>query len=145
MLFMTPIVTTSKTTARPAVWAIFLRIVLGVILIWKGIKFISDTAVLELLTNQVSESMFTKNEAVIILVATLLTLIFAIFIIVGLFIRIAAFIQLPIFLIGMLFIHGGYIERYGFELIVTLIVPFLLLLFISKACYKSLRLNSKLF
>jgi uncharacterized membrane protein YphA (DoxX/SURF4 family) len=51
---------------------------------------------------------------------------------VGLFTRVAAFLQLPVFLMGMLFIHGGYVERYGFELLLTIIVPFLLLLFITK-------------
>jgi uncharacterized membrane protein YphA (DoxX/SURF4 family) len=124
--------TAGKINSRPSPLAVLLRNALGVILVWKGINFIRDTAVLEFLTNQSGESILTMNDAVIILVAGLLTFIFGTFIIAGRFTRMAAFLQLPVFSIGILFIHGGYIERNGFELLLTIVTPFLLLLFIAK-------------
>lgn len=99
---------------------VVLRIALGIMLIWKGINFISDTFV---------------AEDVFVLLPALFTLIGGLFITAGLFTGIVALIQLPIFLIGTLFIHAGYIERNGFELVLTGIIPFLLLMFITKANY----------
>jgi uncharacterized membrane protein YphA (DoxX/SURF4 family) len=108
-----------------------LRIALGVTLIWKGINFDRDTAILEFFMNQRVEGMFTKDDAVFMLVISVLTLLSGIFITAGRFTGITALIQLPIFSVGMLFIHAAYIERTGFELVLTIIVPFLLL-FITK-------------
>jgi uncharacterized membrane protein YphA (DoxX/SURF4 family) len=110
-----------------------LRIALGVILIWKGINFFRDTSIVESLTNQSSAGVFTKNEAIIALAVTILTLLCGFFIMIGFFTRIASFVQLPVFSIGaILYIHGGYIERNGFELALTIVIPFLLLLSFTK-------------
>ena len=112
---------------------VVLRVALGVMLIWKGINFIRDTFVLEVLTGQIEENLFTTHEALLMLLPALLTLVGGLFIIAGLFTSIVALIQLPVFLIGTLFIHAGYIERNGFELVLTALIPFLLLVFITKA------------
>jgi uncharacterized membrane protein YphA (DoxX/SURF4 family) len=115
---------------------VVLRVALGVMLIWKGINFIRDTFVLELLTGQTGQSLFATHEALLILLPSMLTIVGGLFIIAGLFTGIVAVIQLPVFLIGTLFIHAGYIERNGFELVLTGLIPFLLLVFISKADHK---------
>lgn len=121
-----------KSGARAQAWSIFIRVVLGVILIWKAINLIADTSALKLLTVQDYESVLTKNDAVLIVIFGVITVVCGFFIMAGLFTRVAAFIQLPVFLLSILFIHGGYIDRNGFELILTAIVPFLLLELITK-------------
>ncbi len=121
-----------QTRTRPHVLAIFLRIALGVILIWKAINFAHDTAALELLMGKEDETLVTKSDAVFVLSLSVITVVCGVFILVGRFTRVTAFAQLPVFLIGTLFIHGGHIERYGFELILTAVVPFLLLVFITR-------------
>ncbi len=129
---MTPITTDTKTGFRQGIWFLVLRIALGMTLIWKTVHFIRDTAVVESLTGQTGAGVFTEFEALVIVVAAIITLLGAVFIMLGLFTRVASFIQLPVFLIGSLFIHSGHIEREGIELALTAIVPFLLLLFIRK-------------
>ena len=123
----------NKTSVRQTTWFIFLRIALGVILIWKGINFINETSVLESVIKQSNVSIFTRNDAIVALVSTILTLLCGLFITVGLVTRVAAIIQLLIFSIGaILYIHGGHINRNGFELVLTVVVPFLLLVFFTK-------------
>jgi len=125
--------TVNKTSVRQTTWFIFLRIALGVILIWKGINFINETSVLESVIRQSNVSIFTRNDAIVALVSTILTLLCGLFITVGLVTRVAAIIQLLIFSIGaILYIHGGHINRNGFELVLTVIVPFLFLVFFTK-------------
>jgi uncharacterized membrane protein YphA (DoxX/SURF4 family) len=111
---------------------IFLRIALGIILVWKGLNFLRDTAaVTALLGNNVAVEL-AKVDTVLIVILSVITLLCGLFILIGRYTRPASFVALPAFLIKTLFIHGGYIERYGFELILTIIVPFLLLIFIAK-------------
>jgi putative oxidoreductase len=129
---MTQTKKTNKSATPNLAWAILLRVALGLILIWKAINFIADSSALELLTVQGYESLLTKNDAVFIVVFGMITVVSGFFIIAGRFTRMAAFIQLPVFLIGIVFIHGGYIDRNGIELILTAIVPFLLLVFITR-------------
>ena len=107
---------------------VVLRIALGIMLMWKGLNFISDTFVI---------------EDVSVLLPALFTLIAGLLITANLFTSIVALIQLPIFLIGTLFIHTGYIERNGFELVLTGIIPFLLLLFITRDDQQPLKTKIK--
>jgi uncharacterized membrane protein YphA (DoxX/SURF4 family) len=125
---MPKIKTTDKIKFHPSAWLIFLRIGLGVILIWTGINFLHGTFLIE-----GGASMLTRNEVVLALVASIVTLLAGLFITIGLFTRTAAFLQLPIVVVGIFYIHGGYIQLSGFETVLTAILPFLLLLFITEA------------
>jgi uncharacterized membrane protein YphA (DoxX/SURF4 family) len=113
-------------------WPVFLRVALGLVLIWKAIKFVIDTAALQLLTGQNPDSSMTRGDAALVMVLSVATVVCAIFIMLGVYTRVAAFVQLPVFIMGTLYIHGGHIERQGFERVLTIIIPFVLLLFITK-------------
>jgi uncharacterized membrane protein YphA (DoxX/SURF4 family) len=121
----------SKKKIDTWIW-VALRVAVGVILIWKGFNFTRDTLILEVLTGQNNESLFTKDEAVLMAQAVLFMLVGGSLMIFGVFTPIVSLVQLLIFSIGSLFIHAGYIERNGFELVLTGIVPFLLLMFVAK-------------
>lgn len=110
------------------------RVAVGFILLWKGTNFIRDTFLLEQLFGETSQTLFTANEAVLAALAVLLMLIGGILIILGVFTRIVSLVQLVIFSLGSLFIHAGYIERGGFELVLTVTVPFVLLIFAATWC-----------
>lgn len=114
---------------RPGSWLIFLRIALGVILIWKGIIFLHETSAIKSVLRESHVSVFTKNEALVAVMFTTLILIFGVLILLGFFSRVAALLQLIIFSIAaILYIHGGYITRNGFDLFLTIVIPLLLLL-----------------
>ena len=129
---MSQTIHTSKTNILNSVWLLVLRIALGIILIWKGIKFILDTKTIESLVKQNYTGLFTKNEATVVIAAIVITILCGLLIMIGLFTRIASFVQLPIYCIKILFIHGDYIQRNGIELILTILIPFFLLLLIAK-------------
>ena len=126
---MTPTNNPRKTTGRRSAWFTVLRIALGIVLIWKGVNFLRDTAALQSLLGHDAAGELAKADARMIVILSVITLLCGFFILIGRFTRLASFVQLPVFLIGTLFIHGGHIERYGFELVLTITVPFLLLIF----------------
>jgi putative oxidoreductase len=129
---MSQTIHTSKANIRNSIWLLVLRIALGIILIWKGIKFILDTKTIESLVKQNHTGLFTKNEATVVIAAVVITILCSLLIMIGLFTRIASFVQLPIYCIKILFIHGDYIQRNGIELILTILIPFFLLLLFAK-------------
>ena len=110
----------------------FLRIVLGVILIWKGFNFIRDTSVLKSLIEQTGVGIFSQSASAIALVVTILTLLCGFFITVGLFTRLSCIVQLPIILVAILFVNVRSMDRNGFELLLTVLVFVLLILFALK-------------
>jgi uncharacterized membrane protein YphA (DoxX/SURF4 family) len=112
-------------------WGI-LRIILGALLIWRGIYFIRDTFIFEHLINENSRAEFSKNEAWFMLLFALSVVIGGLFILIGCLTTAVSLFILPVFSIGTLFIHAGYVERNGFELIIIAIIMFLLLMFISR-------------
>lgn len=128
---MKQIIIKDKGNISNTAWSI-LRITLGALLTWKAIQFIRDTFIWEHLTSQRSQAEFTMNEALFMLGFAFLVLVGGVLILTGLFTALAALIVLPVFSIGTLFIHAGYVERNGFELVVTAVVLFLLLMLISR-------------
>lgn len=124
---MTQINRSNKKYNQTPGWAGFTRMAVGIILVWKAINFVNDTAVLKFLRSPEVEGMLTGTDAILILSVSVVTMLAGVFIATGLFTRIAAFIELPVFLFGTIFIHGGYVERNGFELILTMAIPFFLL------------------
>lgn len=129
---MAQAITTGKPSISQPAWLTFLRIVLGVILIWKGINFIRDTAALKSLIEYTGVGIFTQNAATLALIVTILTLLCGFFITVGLFTRIASIVQIPIILVAILFVNIKSINRNGVELALTVIVLLLLILFAVK-------------
>ena len=124
--------TTGKISALQWPWHTLLRLVLGIILMWKGINLFSDITIMEAVISDSGVNTLSNGDAILLSTTGVLTVIFGLFIALGLFVRITSFILLPIVSIEILFIHGGYIERNGFEMILIVIVTFLLLIPIAK-------------
>lgn len=124
--------TIENTTADQPVWLTFLRVMLGVILIWKGFNFVQDITELKSLIDQTGVGFFSQNAEALALVVTILTLLCGFFITVGLFTRLSSVVQIPIILVAIVFVNARNIERDGFELTLTIIVFILLIVFAIK-------------
>jgi uncharacterized membrane protein YphA (DoxX/SURF4 family) len=122
----------SKTSLSQPAWLTLLRIVLGLILIWKAINFIRDISALESQIKQIGIGIFTQNGNALALVVTMLTLLCGLFITVGLFTRLASAIQIPVVLVAILFANIKNIDRNTFELLLTIVALVLLILFTIK-------------
>ena len=119
----------SKKNFLPGVWALVaLRIILGAVLLIKGIFFIDNTALLQ---NLISESGFQSFNAWLPLVITWAHLLGGCFIILGLLTRWAVILQLPILLGAVLFVNSQReVFAVDFELILSLLILLLLVLFL---------------
>ena len=117
---------------RQPAWLIVLRIALGLILIWKGVTFVRDISSLESLIKQTGIGIFTENDSALALVVTMLTLLCGLFITIGLFTRISSIVQIPVVLVAILFVIIKNIERNAFELVLTIVVLVLLIVFAIK-------------
>lgn len=126
----------SVTTHKPGVgqpaWLTILRVALGIILIWKGINFIQDTAALQSMIEQTGIGVFSHSSGAIATIVSILSLLCGFFITVGLFTRISSVVQIPIVIVALIFVNTKNIERNSFELILTIIVLALLILFAVK-------------
>ena len=109
-----------------------LRVALGLILIWKGVNFVRDTTRLEAMIRQTGIGIFSQNDHVLALLVTMLTLLCGLFIMIGFATRLASIVQIPVVLVALLFVNMKSIERNGFELILSVIVLVLLVLFAAK-------------
>jgi putative oxidoreductase len=124
-------VTTHKVRSQPS-WLSVLRILLGIILVWKGVNFIRDTTVVASMIEQTGIGVFSRSSAAIAWIVSLLSIVCGIFITVGFFTRISSIIMIPIVFVAVVFIQMKNIERNSFELILTIIVLVLLILFAIK-------------
>jgi len=122
---------TEKTTAQP-VWLTILRIALGFILIWKGIVFIRDTTLLELLIQQTGIGVFSRNSQVLSFIISYLSLLCGLFIATGLFTRTSSIVQIPILIVAVFFVNSHNIGEGGFELALSIITLILLIVFAIK-------------
>lgn len=125
-------VTVARASVGQPAWLTLVRIVLGVVLIWKGINFIRDFTALKSLIADTGVGIFSQNVNALSLVVTILTLLCGFFIAVGLFTRIASLVQIPIILVAILFVNIRSMGSNAFELILTIIVFALLILFAIK-------------
>ena len=128
---MAQLVASHKAMVRQPSWLTILRVVLGVILTWKGINFIRDTAEVELLIQQTGIDAFSQSSGLFATLLSFLTLTCGFFITVGLFTKLSAIIQLPIVILAIIFVTGRHTSN-TFELILTIIVLMLLILFLVK-------------
>jgi len=122
---------TEKTTAQP-IWLTILRIALGFILIWKGIGFIRDTTLLELLIQQSGIGVFSRNSQVLSFIISYLSLLCGLFIATGLFTRTSSIVQIPILIVAVFFVNSQNIGERGFELALSIIILILLIVFAMK-------------
>jgi uncharacterized membrane protein YphA (DoxX/SURF4 family) len=125
-------ITTAKSSSSQPLWLTILRIVLGIILIWKGFNFIRDTAHLKSMIEQTGVGVFSKSSGALTSVVSILTLLCGFFITVGFFTRASCIVQIPIVIPAIIFVHTRNIEGNSFELILTIIVLGLLALFAIK-------------
>lgn len=122
----------NKAAIQPK-WLTLVRIMLGFILLWKGFSFFKDSSRLETMISNGGMDMFTNNSQTIAFIITYLTLLGGVFIAVGFLTRIMCLIQIPILLGAIIFINGkAGMSFSNLELILSIIVLFLLLIFIVK-------------
>jgi len=123
---------TNKPRANQPTWLTILRIALGIILIWKGIKFIRDISVLRSMIEQTGVGVFSRSSGVLAAIVGILSLLCGVFITVGLFTRMSSIVMIPIIFVAIVFVNMKNIERNAFELTLTIIVLVLLVLFAIK-------------
>lgn len=121
-----------KAKSRESILLTVLRIALGLILFWKSINFIRDTAIAQTLIEHTGIGVFSVNAAILALVITYLGLLCGFFIAVGLFTKIAAVIQIPILIVAVFFVNIQTIGEDKLEFFLSVITLFLLILFIIK-------------
>lgn len=109
-------------------WLDFLRIILGLLLLYKGIDFISDT---ESLTAMLDKSQFAWVSLGLAHYVAFAHLVGGLFIVMGLLTRLAVLIQLPILIGAVVFINSqkGFFSQDS-ELLLSVIVLALLIFFL---------------
>lgn len=123
---------TEKTSLKQPAWLTVVRIILGLILFWKGIVFIRDTELLKSLIVETGIGIFSKNSEVLTFIVAYLTLLCGLFILCGLFTRTSSIVQIPILFIAVFFINSKNISVSTLEFILSIIVFVLLILFAIK-------------
>ena len=125
-------ITEDRPRLRQQGWLTILRIMLGGILIWKGINFIRDASLIKSLIEKTGVGFFSQYSATLGLIVTILTLLCGLFITIGLFTRAVSIVQIPILLVAIFFVNIKNAGSNSFELILTIIVLILLILFAIK-------------
>ena len=123
---------TEKTNISQPAWLTILRIVLGIVLFWKAIVFIRDTTLLQTMIQNTGIGLFSKNAETIAFIVAYLTLLCGLFILTGLFTRTSSIVQIPILIVAIFFVNSKNIGQSSFELIVSVIVLILLIVFAAK-------------
>lgn len=122
---------TEKTHVQP-VWLTGLRIILGLILAYKGIAFISNTALLETLIDRSGVGVFSQNASILSFIVAYLSLLCGLFIACGLWTRISSIIQIPILIIAVFMVNIKGMGENGMELVLSIITLVLLVIFAIK-------------
>ena len=116
-----------STTHHPR-WLVVLRVALGICLFFKGITFMSNTALLDRL---LSDSPWAGNSPALAILITWADLLCGFMLTVGLLTRLVALLQIPILIGAIVFINA---QRSGFaiqsELGLALLVLLLDILFL---------------
>lgn len=118
-------------TSQPN-WFTLLRVALGMIIIWKGVNFIRNTAVAESLIEQTGVRVFSENSGLLAYVITYLSLLCGLFILIGFITRLSAMVMIPVLLVAVFFINIKRLDDNIFEFILSLIALALLILFAVK-------------
>jgi uncharacterized membrane protein YphA (DoxX/SURF4 family) len=120
-----------KNNITQSTWLALTRMVLGMLLIWKGLLFIQDTSELQMAIQQAAAAEYGGFGHVTAAVVSILTLVSGIFIMVGIFTKITSYVQIAMIIPAIIFIYSTGIERTSFEMISTIII-LLLLVFYAK-------------
>ncbi len=121
---------TEKTTIQPF-WMTILRIILGLILIWKGFVFIRDTTALQQLIETTGVGVFSTNSEILAFIVAYLSVLCGVLILVGLYTRISSIVQIPVLIVAVIFVNVKQISG-GFELISSIVTLALLVFFAIK-------------
>lgn len=122
---------TEKTHIQP-VWFSFLRMFLGLFLLWKGIVFIRDTALLEQLIDRTGVGVFSQNASTLSFMVAYLSLLCGLFIATGLWTKVMSVIQIPILIVAVFFVNLNRADSSTVELIMSIITLGLLIFFAIK-------------
>ena len=123
---------TEKTSLSQPLWLTVVRIILGLILFWKGIVFIRDTESLQALIANTGIGVFSKNAEALTFIIAYLTLLCGLLILSGLFTKTASIVQIPILFIAVFFVNSKNIGESTSEFILSIVVFLLLILFAIK-------------
>lgn len=113
-------------------WLTLLRVLLGLVLIAKGISFFHDTSNLEIMIHKRGWGIFENNTQTIAVLITYANLLGGLFIATGLFTRWASLVQIPILFGAVIFNFQEGISLSNTELILSLITLLLLFVFVAK-------------
>lgn len=123
-------VTTPPANQKP--WLTILRALVGIVLLWRGIFFVRELSDLEQLIRRTGIEVFSSNAETLAMIVAMLNLLCGFFILVGLFTRIAAIVLIPILLVAVLFVNIPEAGEQTFELILSVVILLLLLIFAFK-------------
>lgn len=113
-------------------WLTILRIVLGLIILWKSISFIYKSAELNAQIAATGISAFTQSSAVLGSVVTYISLLCGLCILAGFLTRIACLVQIPILFVAVFFVNIKDIHYNVWEFILSDVALILLVLFAIK-------------
>lgn len=113
-------------------WLTFLRILLGLVLIIKGISFFYDSTALESTVQNKGWKLFSNHAQVVAAIITYVHLLGGLFIATGLFTRLAALVQIPILIGAVVFNISEGISFSNTELLLSGLSLLLLIVFALK-------------
>ena len=126
---------TGKTTVQP-LWLTVLRVLLGFILLWKGIVFIRDYALLQKYIDETGVGVLSQNANILAFIVSYLSLLCGLFIASGLWTKLFSAIQIPILIVAIFFVNIKGIGDSPFELVLSTITLILLIIFVIKGSGK---------
>lgn len=123
---------TNKRGIESPTWLLLLRILLGLIIMWKGLNFILDVAVLQSMIEQTNIGAFSRSSEALAFLLSFISLLLGFFITVGLFTRISCIIMIPVIVVSIIFVNIKNFDRNSFDLFLTILVFILLVIFAIK-------------
>ncbi|MEO5500296.1 MAG: DoxX family protein [Ginsengibacter sp.] len=124
-----------KTTVQP-LWLTVLRILLGFILVWKGLVFIRDYSLLQNYITETGVGFLSQNANALAFVVSYLSLLSGLFIASGLWTKLFSAIQIPILIVAVFFVNIKGFGESPFETVLSIITLLLLILFVIKGSGK---------
>ena len=113
-------------------WLTLIRVMLGLVLIAKGISFFHDSATLETMIHKKGWGIFESNAQTIAVIITYINLLGGLFIATGLFTRWASLVQIPLLIGAVIFNVQESISFSNTELLLSAITLLLLCVFVVK-------------
>lgn len=125
-------VITKNSATSYSGWVTLLRIVLGLILLFKGISFFHDSTTLESLMRRKGWDMFDNNAETVAFIITYANLLGGLFIATGLFTRWSAVVQFPILIGAVIFNVQEGLSSSNSELFLSIVTLVLAIIFVFK-------------